>query len=373
MKRGRFLGFRAKKFRSVLILCLMAALFMMTVSASVQAACSTNKMRTIPSNPATDGPWPVGSKVLTISGLSSVVWYPATPGSQSGKTKDSYCMKDYITVNGTREEHTWYMNSYRDLPLDSSYGKYPVIVYVHGTGSIKYAHHVLATHWASRGFVVISCDNPKMYLTDVLSNAGNILLQDQAGDTRKIITAIKSPTGSLAFLSGKIDTTRIGLSGHSAGGAAIVQLNNVSGVQVIIPMASAAPINTGLYVKTGMLMGGMIDNTNTWSSEQNAYSISTLSKKRLIGLPNAGHMAFTNLCDSVAKAETYGFDLGNLSSVAHDGCGSSYLDQNTAWKIINYASTAVFEETLQCNTASTTSISQVGSLLSGIVYKTTTK
>jgi hypothetical protein len=309
---------------------------------------------------------------LTISGLTSVVWYPAVPGSEVGKTKDSYCMKDYLNISGTREEHTWYMNSYRDLPLDTSYGKYPVIIYVHGTGSFKYAHHVLATHWASRGFVVISCDNPKMYITDVLANAGNILLQDQAGDTKKIISAVKAATGSLAFLSGKVDSSRIGLAGHSAGGAAVASLTSVSGVQVIIPMASAAKVGTSLYVKAAMLMGGINDNTNKWSFEQIAYTNTRTSNKRLVGIPNAGHNVFTNICDSVAKAEQYGFDLGSLETVAHDGCGSSYINQKLGWEIINYGSTAVFEETLQCNTTSANSISKIDDIY-GVTYKTTTK
>jgi len=373
MKKRKMRCFKPGNFKFAFILCLMAAFFIFTANASAWAACSSNKLRAIPTNPVTDGPWPVGSKVVTISGLSSVVWYPAVPGSQTGKAKDSYCMKDYITVNGTRAEHTWTMNSYRDLPLDASYGKYPVIIYVHGTGSMKYAHHVLATHWASRGFVVISCDNPYIYLTDVLNNPAGLLLQNQANDTRKIIAALQYPAGSLAFLNGKIDATRIGLSGHSAGGAAIALLNNASGVQVIIPMASAAQINLGLSVKSAMLMGGINDNTNKWSFEQLAYFNTTVFNKRLVGLPGAGHMAFTNLCDSVAKAEQYGFDLGNLSTVAHDGCGSSYLDEHKSWEIVNYASTAVFEETLQCNSTSAASLSRFSSLLSGLVYKTTTK
>ncbi len=356
-------------FKFAFILCLIAALLIVTAGASVWAACSTNKLRAIPANPATDGPWPVGSKVVTISGLSSVVWYPAVPGSQVGKAKDSYCMKDYITVNGTREEHTWTMNSYRDLPVDSSYGKYPIIVYVHGTGAIKYAHHVLATHWASRGFVVISADNPKIYLKDALASPLGILRADQQGDTKKIISAVKSATGSLAFLKGKVDTTRIGLAGHSAGGFAVAKLNNVSGVQVIIPMASPAKVSYSTNVKSAMLMGGMADNAAKWSLMQTSYTLTTVRKKRLVGIPNAGHMVFTNLCDSVAKAEQYGFDLSGLDSIAHDGCGSSYIDQKLGWEIVNYGSTAVFEETLQCNATSAASLGAMAGKYSGVYYK----
>ncbi len=369
MKKRKFSCFKADNYIFGFILCLMAALFIFATSAPAEAACSTNKLRAIPTNPATDGPWPVGSKVVTISGLSSVVWYPAVPGSQAGKAKDSYCMKDYITVNGTREEHTWPINSYRDLPLDASYGKYPLIVMVHGTGAIKYAHHVLATHWASRGFVVISADNPKIYLTDALANPLGILRADQQGDTKKIISAVKYTTGSLAFLRGKVDTARIGLAGHSAGGFAVSKLNSVSGVQVIIPMASPAKVSYSLYTKSVMLMGGMLDNAAKWSLMQSAYNLTTVGKKRLVGIPNAGHMVFTNLCESVAKAGEYGFDLSGLEAIANDGCGSSYINQKLGWEIINYASTAVFEETLQCNSTSAASVASIAGKYSGVYYK----
>lgn len=278
-------------------------------------------------------------------------------------------MKDYLDISGTREEHTWYMDSYRDLPIDGSFGKYPVIVYVHGTGSFKYAHHVLATHWASRGFVVISCDNPYMYIKDVLASALNILRNDQANDTKKILTAVKSASGSLAFLSGKIDTGRIGLAGHSAGGAAVASITSTSGVQVIIPMASAAKVSYSSYVKSTMLMGGIEDGANKWDRELTAYADTKTSNKRLVGIPNAGHNVFTNICDSVAKAEEYGFDLGNLKSIAADGCGSSYMDQQLAWEIVNFGSTAVFEETLQCNATSASSISTIANKYSGVYYR----
>jgi len=335
-------------------------------------SCTATKLRAIPTDPKAEGPWPVGSKSITISGLSAEVWYPATPGSQAGKTHDSYCMKDYIPgMSGTVQEHTWYMNSYRDLPLDTAYGKYPVIVLVHGTGSFKYAAHVYCAHWASRGFVVVSADNPKIFITDVLASAANILLADQKGDTRKLLAALRAPSGSLAFLKGYIDTTRFGLTGHSAGGAAVTGLNNETGVRVIMPMAGPGIIYKGLNLESVLYLAGIKDNTAPWSLNQTNYALSTVTKKRLVGIPDAGHMVFTNVCESVAKSGNYGVDLSSLETVANDGCGSGYINQELGWEIVNYASTAVFEEVLQCNKTSVSSINAITGKYSGVVYKKT--
>jgi len=366
--------FKLSRFKSVFVCILAVAFIAVTLhitASDASAACSGVKMRTVPTDPKATGPWPVGSKSVTIAKLSAEVWYPATPGSEAGKEKDSYCMLDYITgMSGTRAEHTWPMNSYRDLPIDSAYGKYPVIIMVHGTASFKYASHVYCAHWASRGFVVISADNPNIYITDFLDNMLGMLFADQDGDTKDIIKAIKSPTGNFAFLKNMIDTTRIGLAGHSAGALAVASLSGQAGVQVIIPMAGgSSSVKSNSYIKAAMIMGGKEDKTSSWSSVQTGYSSTKVTNKRLVGVPNAGHMVFTNVCQAVAKSGDYGVDLSLMESVANDGCGSSYINEQLGWEIVDYATTGAFEEILQCNTTSATSLSQIASKYSGLTYK----
>src|SRR5690606_14573523 len=51
----------------------------------VQQRCDASSMLPVDSNPAVRGPWPVGSRTLEIRGLTTEVFYPASPGSQNGK------------------------------------------------------------------------------------------------------------------------------------------------------------------------------------------------------------------------------------------------------------------------------------------------
>jgi len=341
-----------------------------TANAQLFNNCSSTNLRTIPTDPKATGPYPVGSKSVTISGLSAEVWYPATPGSEAGKAKDTFCMLDYIPgMSGTRAEHTYPMNSYKDLPIDTDSGKFPVIIMVHGTASFKYASHVNCAHWASRGFVVVSADNPHIYITDFLDNMLGMLFADQAGDTKDIISALKSPSGQIAFLKNKIDTGRIGLAGHSAGAQAVASLSGERGVLTIIPMAGgSSSVSSNFRIKSALIMGGKEDNTSSWLSVQLGFTNTRVRNKRLVGIPDAGHMVFTNVCEQVLKAEDYGVDMSLMESVANDGCGRGYIDEQLGWEIVNYATTAVFEETLQCNSTSDSSIDQIDRKYSGVTY-----
>ncbi|MDA8139985.1 MAG: hypothetical protein M0036_15160 [Desulfobacteraceae bacterium] len=337
-------------------------------SSSGSTACGTTKLRSIPVDTSVRGPWPVGSRTVTISGLKTEVWYPAVPGSEAGKSKDWIDTRQYMPdSNPDPNNPIFQINSYKGLPLDTAYGPYPVIVYVHGTGSFRTASHGLFTHWASRGFVVLCADNPGINMGDIMSGGcGALMSADQKGDTQKILTAVRAQSGDLSFLSGRLATDRIGLGGHSAGGAAIGSLGGERGVQVIIPMASGG-VQSGTYVKSALVMGGLKDNTATPAIVRSGYnSTPTSLKKRLVMIPNSGHMAFTSVCPIVLYTDE---DLGALSTVANDGCGSQYMDPAQSTQIVNFASTAVYEETLTCSSTAASQISTISSKFSGVEYQ----
>jgi len=278
------------------------------------------------------------------------VWYPAQAGSEAGKSKAGFKMKEFLPELDPSFPDI-VMNAYWDLPLDTTYGPYPIIIFVHGFISFRYIAHINFAHWASRGFVVLCADNPKMYCSDVMDNLFNVLLADQVGDTKALLAAVRSATGPLAFLNGNIDAKRIGLVGHSWGGEAIKNLGDEVGVRVIISLASGR-VDAGTNVESALLIGGLKDNWTIWRNVQLAYDSITIKKKRLVGIPDAGHMVFTSICDYILLRSQYGVDLGILNAIPNDGCGPEYLPQEIGWDIVNYASTAAFEETLQCSSSS---------------------
>jgi hypothetical protein len=337
-----------------------------TSSGSGSSTCSATKLRTIPTDPSVRGPWTVGSRTVTVGTLKTEVWYPAVPGSEAGKTKDWIDTREYMPDSDpVATDPIFQINSYKNLAIDSGYGPYPVIIYVHGTGSFRTASHALFTHWASRGFVVICADNPGIMMGDLLEGGcGALLSADQKGDTQDLLAAVRNQSSGLSFLSGRVATDRIGLGGHSAGGAAIKGLGGERGVQVIIPMASSG-VNSGTYVKSALVMGGLEDGTATPSIVRGGYE-DTPIKKRLVMIPDAGHMAFTSVCGIVTSSDE---DLGALATVANDGCGSRYMDPAKSTQIVNFASTAVYEETLMCSSTSAGQIDTISQRFSGVQYE----
>lgn len=329
-------------------------------------ACSATKLRTIPTDPSVRGPWSVGSRTVTVSGLVTEVWYPAAPGSEAGHAKDFVNTNAYISDSIPDPNNPIFqIDSYDGLPLDTEYGPYPVIVYVHGTGSFRTASHALFTHWASRGFVVICADNPGIMLGDMMSGGcGALASADQAGDTRKILTALRNQSGGFSFLQGRIAADRIGLGGHSAGGGAVSGLGDERGVKVIIPMASGG-VSDGSSVTSALIMGGREDGVATPSVVRRGYS-NTPFKKRLVIIPDAGHNVFLSTCPLNQYSD---IDLGGLEGIANDGCGPQYMDPALSTPIVNFASAAVYEETLMCSPTAAGQIDTISRKYSGVEYE----
>ena len=120
-------------------------------------------------DPGVRGPWPVGVQTVTIDGLTTEVWYPAKIGSQAGKAYAQYDIREQLpdkdaTKIPDAKNPLQNCDCHRDLPLDTEHGKYPVVLFIHGTAAFRTQSLTQMTHWASRGFVVLSADHPKIRL-----------------------------------------------------------------------------------------------------------------------------------------------------------------------------------------------------------------
>ena len=320
--------------------------------------CSADvKLVETPEDAAARGPWAVGAKTVTIDTLTAEVWYPAEAGSDAGKTKVSYDMRSWLPESemGKIPDEAAPLQEcgcYRDLPLDTAHGPYPVVIFIHGTAGFRTQSLAHMEHWASRGFVVIAADYPGLYLGDALNlNLAN----DLPGDTDKIIAAISgaSITGDLAFLDGRVDPTHMGLSGHSAGGGGIKGFGATPGVRVLIPMAAggADPSDT---LESTLILGGMNDQVVPFDNQSQGY-VDSGPTKRLVGLDNTGHLFPTDLCwvtnkdgqNIVETAQMYGIKNANLANGLFD-CPEGQLAREKARDIVNYTTAAALEEKLTC-------------------------
>lgn len=322
---------------------------------------AATRLLKVPEDTSLAGPWPVGARTVTLGGLTVEVWYPAQVGSEAGIEARRYdvrtALPDSEQAKIPDDKNPWQpCDCYPDLPIDAGHGPYPAVVFVHGTAGFGSQSLEQVTHWASRGFVVLAANHPGLWLKDLLAQLCGqpAIAQDLAGDIATLVAAIQTPGPELEFLAGRLDSGRIAMAGHSAGGGAIANSGDVA--QVLIPMA-AGGVKAGAALKSTLVLGAQSDQVVAYKSQLDGYASSPKSR-RLVGIANAGHLTFSSLCslsnadgqDFVEIAKEFDICGAGFASALFD-CKDTYTPAAVGWDITNYASSAALEETLHCSSA----------------------
>ena len=103
-------------------------------------------------------------------------------------------------------------------PSDNSQAPYPLVVYSHGFSSNRSGGAYLAEQLASQGYVVVAVDYP---LTNRDAPGGPYVVDvvNQPGDVSFLIDSLLAHSGDSQHpLAGKVDPSRIGVTGISLGG-----------------------------------------------------------------------------------------------------------------------------------------------------------
>lgn len=323
--------------------------------------CDGGGFLPVPEDTSLRGPWPVGARTVTVGGLTAEVWYPAAVGSEAGAEKIRYDIRgglpDSEQAKVSDADNPWQdCDCYRDLPLDEGHGPYPAVVFVHGTAGFRSQSLEFMEHWASRGFVVIAADHPGLWLKDLLGQLCGLpaVSQDLQGDIAALVAGLQAPAGDLAFLAGHVDGGRIGMAGHSAGGAAIQKQGGVA--RVLMPMALGG-VEAGAALESTLIFGALSDQVVAYSMQQQGYA-SSPAPKRLIGIENAGHLTFSSLCalknangqDFLEIAAANGVCGAQFAGALFD-CDPAYLPAEDGWDIVRDASAAALESVLRCSDA----------------------
>ena len=329
-----------------------------------EPGCGSTLLLPRPPDPAARGPWAVGARTVTIGGLPVEVWYPAAEGSAAGVEPKVYDIRPALPASQVGlipdADNPWLpCDCAPDLPLDTVHGPYPVVVFIHGTASFRMQSLSHVTHWASRGFVVVAADHPGLKLADMLALAcpddvasGE---RDLGADVDLLLADLAAPGADLAFLDGHIDLERIGLTGHSAGGAATAELAGRPGIRVAIPMSSSTPIEPDSGAELALFLGGSADGIVEASATTKAYEESIGLARELAILEGASHLTFSDICrlenaageDLLTTAEAYGVCGFEFASLLFD-CDQATLDHARGGEIVRHLSTLALERVLQC-------------------------
>lgn len=366
--------------------------------AALSASCEGQDLLDNPADPAAAGPYPVGVRnvsPLNVNGreIKAEIWYPAQLGSEQGKNTVEYDARDEVPPRqqdalvgdiyeiGTNQSS----DAFEGLPLADG-GPFPIAMFVHGTAGWKSASVNQQAHWASRGFVVIAASHPGIQLYDLL-NLVNVVLPpntDQAGDARGMLSALANITEfpQLEFLAGRVDNSRVGVAGHSAGASSLSRMGDVA--DVLMPLAGAGAINQveGSRVKSVVMVAGVNDSVVPASRAYNGYlNTQSFVSKRFVSVGNIGHLFCTDLCkigDTKGGIAQIAVDAGIRAAAAfrglsEDGCeymngdtGPFFVSPECGWLATNYVTSAALEEVLRCDARMTGALANSGEALNGV-------
>lgn len=131
-------------------------------------------------------------------------------------------VENYVLTDTTRG---------RQVPLKIYYpenpGLYPLIIFSHGSGGSKEGYEYLGRFWAENGYVVIHPTHIEIFDPVIIKSgpdspaAKKIVTEDplmnRPRDISFIIDSLPAITKALPELGDRMDPTRIGVAGHSAG------------------------------------------------------------------------------------------------------------------------------------------------------------
>lgn len=349
-------------------------------------ACGANLLP-VPDDLKQRGPWDVGVRTVKVGRLTVELVYPAKPGSSAGKPEATYDIRNWLPPQELPKvpaDHSPAVTAigghmYRDLPVDDEHGPYPVVIFIHGTASMRIASGSTAAHWASRGFVVLSADYPGLGLADQLSSTLDCGYptsgeQDIPGDVKAQMDALNKPSGDLAFLANRVDMTRVGISGHSQGGCISATLSTLPNVRIVMPWSGATAVEPSSTLESIMYVSGIDDQVIGYTELGIGIVVCPLGslttetafegspglpkvKKRMVGISGGGHLVVTDLCQKNAQGknaieEANADGVCGIDSAVIIGLPALFDCGTIDWKVgveaVNYVTTAALEETLHC-------------------------
>jgi dienelactone hydrolase len=364
------------------------------ITGNEAVGCDGTPLLAVPDDTTVRGPWPVGHLSTQFGTFSNVdVLYPGVPGSEVGAEEVIFDIRTLLPPEEfakVPESDTKYVSvqTYRALPIDADHGPYPVVVMVHGTASFSMASATPASHWASRGFIVVAATHPRLCFTDHITECAllPIVSETLSAEVDAEINAVANPTGDMAFLTGHADMTRVALAGHSAGAYNVAQFTNKPGVQVVILLSGNMNVTPSSSLKSSLYISGLSDAVLPFypggaglgivyfpgipmdGSQSGAYAASP-PRKRIVGITGGGHLTVTDLCqtndagqNAVEVMEMRGVGCLGIIPLLFD-CGpvGGAVDWKVGIDIVADVTAAVLEETLHCKPQRTAVLSNVES------------
>jgi pimeloyl-ACP methyl ester carboxylesterase len=233
-------------------LSLLGAALLSGVALLITAALSLSalgeEMPTAVVLPAPTGPFAVGRTIYEWTDVSrdemfsdvagehrSVVvwvWYPAEASDAPASDYMPNGLGDLIEQAVGLPARLVQVPAQDDAPLAETDGTLPVLVFSHGSGSLTAVYTAMLTEIASHGYVVVAIQHPYNAMMTTFADGRAIPTSPDAGkdsvqywseDTAFVVDELEHLAAGSGKFGGRLDLTRLGVFGHSFGGAAAAE------------------------------------------------------------------------------------------------------------------------------------------------------
>jgi predicted dienelactone hydrolase len=331
-----------------------------TAAPTTEAAPATTEAALADLEIAPDGPYDVGVTTITIDAdsdrpLTLDVWFPITDAGEAP-------LHQYTLLPEVYYESPRAVTAAPDQIATD--GPFPLVVYSHGSGGLRYIASYYTEAIASYGYVVAAPDHTGNTAVDRLLGAEaefDLTALNRPNDVAAVIDAMLDPTSTeTAGFVASDDPERIAVTGHSFGGftalAAAGGYENPLGsfvadarVDAIIPLAPATGDGSRLMSDAGLesiqvptlVMVGTNDQTTP--VEPNVTRIWDLAKSEplvRVEIVDAQHQSFTDVCDYQAFLPSLGDAvpqavLDTINSQGAEGCSPGDMPIERAKDLTN--------------------------------------
>jgi predicted dienelactone hydrolase len=268
-------------------------------------------------DPSQPGPWVAGVCTVQLVDpsrdrtLDIEVWYPVDPGAVDG-TPNLY------TLVGLGEVAS---SAWRDATPSTTH-RWPVVLFSHGFGGVRFQSPFLTEHLATHGFVVAAPDHPGNRLIDfAMLGSDEAVAQSAIDRPLDLAFVLDRLVAGESCAAVDIDPDRVGATGHSFGGWTALQVGLADArVGAMFPLApgfknGATPDFVAELQRPVLFLGGSADTTTPFDSDQQGPWGIAAPPKYLARIEGAGHLDFSNLCD-VPAAQAF----------IRDGCDPTVVD-----------------------------------------------
>ncbi|MEM8707791.1 MAG: dienelactone hydrolase family protein, partial [Actinomycetota bacterium] len=265
--------------------------------------------------PIGDGPYAVGVQTITVEAdhreapITVDVWFPLVDDVDATAARYAFVTGDYFDSPRALDA---------GFGLASPDGPFPMVVYSHGSGGIRFIHSDYTETIASHGYVVVAPDHAGNTAVErVLGNAdpADLIAYNRPLDIIAVIDGVLAD----ADVSPLVDGESIAVTGHSFGGfttyAVASGTDNPNGVtpadprvDALIPLApavgdgaeeallTAAELGS-IEIPTLIIVGTDDKTTPVVPNVETAWNESVASPHYRVELVAGEHQSFTDLCD----------------------------------------------------------------------------